>query len=303
MGKKRKRQTSNKADFPWHKVDVGLLAPSKAAATAKSSSKTDEDFENAENHYDQPSSSIYRSAERDLEADPNEGVGIFLGLEVLDGSQYDVVEEGGTKRIVPKSSSIPSNENVKKKTPKAKDKKKEAMAEPVKETTPENSAKSEPQEEKKPSTKNSDDNEEPPAKKRKKKKKKKKQKVASDDKAGSNADKKTNSEDVSKDMESTSTLSKIDESLKKHSKDEDPEAEEDEPPKEEEGEAKDTEPNFEPLQNSWMTATGGVSLHEVLCKSLLEQDFWNPTPIQAASLPAAILGRRNIVGAAPTGSG
>jgi ATP-dependent RNA helicase DDX24/MAK5 len=57
------------------------------------------------------------------------------------------------------------------------------------------------------------------------------------------------------------------------------------------------------LQFSWMSATAGVSLHLHLAASLLRQSFWTPTPIQAAVLPAAVLGRRNIVGAAPTGSG
>jgi ATP-dependent RNA helicase DDX24/MAK5 len=57
------------------------------------------------------------------------------------------------------------------------------------------------------------------------------------------------------------------------------------------------------LQMSWTTATAGCQLHPELAAALLQQSFWTPTPIQAAVLPAAILGRRNIVGAAPTGSG
>jgi ATP-dependent RNA helicase DDX24/MAK5 len=57
------------------------------------------------------------------------------------------------------------------------------------------------------------------------------------------------------------------------------------------------------MQTAWMVATGGVELHPTLCASLLSQKFWTPTPIQSATLPASILGRRNIVGAAPTGSG
>lgn len=61
--------------------------------------------------------------------------------------------------------------------------------------------------------------------------------------------------------------------------------------------------DVERLQTSWMMATGGVQLHSQLCVSLLAQEFWTPTPIQAATLAPAILGRRNIVGAAPTGSG
>lgn len=65
----------------------------------------------------------------------------------------------------------------------------------------------------------------------------------------------------------------------------------------------DSSAEVERMQTAWMVATGGVELHLTLCTSLLQQQFWTPTPIQAATLPAAILGRRNVVGAAPTGSG
>jgi DEAD/DEAH box helicase len=57
------------------------------------------------------------------------------------------------------------------------------------------------------------------------------------------------------------------------------------------------------MQLAWLSSTGGVELHPVLCRGLVSLGFWTPTPIQAATLPASILGQRNIVGAAPTGSG
>ena len=57
------------------------------------------------------------------------------------------------------------------------------------------------------------------------------------------------------------------------------------------------------LQSSWCGATGGVMLHSKICNVLLKDEFWTPTPIQAATLPAAVLGRCDILGAAPTGSG
>lgn len=57
------------------------------------------------------------------------------------------------------------------------------------------------------------------------------------------------------------------------------------------------------MQLAWLSSTGGVELHPALCRGLLSLGFWTPTPIQAATLPASILGQRNIVGAAPTGSG
>ncbi|GKY97011.1 hypothetical protein MPSEU_000659900 [Mayamaea pseudoterrestris] len=67
--------------------------------------------------------------------------------------------------------------------------------------------------------------------------------------------------------------------------------------------ASPTEEEIQAMQQSWLIATGGVSLHPDLCKGLLRQQFFAPLPIQAATLPASVLGRRNIVGAAPTGSG
>lgn len=57
------------------------------------------------------------------------------------------------------------------------------------------------------------------------------------------------------------------------------------------------------LQASWCGATGGVLFHAKICDVLLKNEFWTPTPIQAATLPASVLGRCDIVGAAPTGSG
>ena len=55
---------------------------------------------------------------------------------------------------------------------------------------------------------------------------------------------------------------------------------------------------FLQLQAAWLNV-----LDTKLEESLYRMGFFQPTPIQAASLQPAILGRRNIVGAAPTGSG
>jgi ATP-dependent RNA helicase DDX24/MAK5 len=52
------------------------------------------------------------------------------------------------------------------------------------------------------------------------------------------------------------------------------------------------------LQTAWTTP-----LHSTLLSSLHTLNYTYPTPIQSATLSAAILGRRDIVGAAPTGSG
>ena len=63
------------------------------------------------------------------------------------------------------------------------------------------------------------------------------------------------------------------------------------------------EDGWRQLQLSWSHASGGAVLDPILCRSLLRLGFDQPTPIQAATLSATILGRRNLVGAAPTGSG
>ena len=52
----------------------------------------------------------------------------------------------------------------------------------------------------------------------------------------------------------------------------------------------------------WSIATGGVYLHPNLCQSLFRLGFTSPTPIQSSTLAASILGQRDVVGAAPTGS-
>ena len=57
------------------------------------------------------------------------------------------------------------------------------------------------------------------------------------------------------------------------------------------------------IQTKWSSATGGVVLQDRLCRSLIKLGYNEPTPIQASTLSASVLGRRNLVGAAPTGSG
>lgn len=61
--------------------------------------------------------------------------------------------------------------------------------------------------------------------------------------------------------------------------------------------------HWQSVQQQWCAASGGAILQPKLCQSLAGLGFDQPTPIQAATLSATILGRRNLVGAAPTGSG
>lgn len=57
------------------------------------------------------------------------------------------------------------------------------------------------------------------------------------------------------------------------------------------------------LLDSKMTAWYGLGIMSPILRALAEQGFVEPTEIQAKTLPAAVLGRRDILGAAETGSG
>ena len=63
-------------------------------------------------------------------------------------------------------------------------------------------------------------------------------------------------------------------------------------------------PDILKIRTSWSkSCKNSIWLHPILALGLHEMNYISPTPIQASTLPASILGRRNIVGAAPTGSG
>jgi ATP-dependent RNA helicase DDX24/MAK5 len=64
-----------------------------------------------------------------------------------------------------------------------------------------------------------------------------------------------------------------------------------------------TRQEVDAVRTNWSVSAPGVYLHEKLCRGLARQGFATPMPIQSSTLPASILGRRDIVGAAPTGSG
>jgi len=298
--RKRSRPTSAAASeqdsdiVQWKKVDVGLLAPSKAAAG--SGQADDDDFENAVNHYDEPESKTYRRAEMDLEANPAEGMGLFFGLEVLDGSQYTVIDQGDSKRIVFKG----------KGTAQDKDNSTEPAPAPGPDII---SIKSDGQfkQEKKVTTKKESDVSAETKKKAKEPERSGDTESSSDDKANIADDEETPDVDEERQIQQRKAKKlnkKKQQKLRKKLKKQQKKLEEkDEPDGDAEEASNRGEEQLTSLQTSWMTATGGVTIRPEICKSLLKQNFWSPTPIQAASLPAATLGRRNIVGAAPTGSG
>jgi ATP-dependent RNA helicase DDX24/MAK5 len=253
---------TSKTSSAWKSVDVSLPDPGSEV-----------------NHYDEPSPSVKKRAnKRDLEARQFESCGMFYGLQVLDSSMYEVKNNKMIIRTEAKEET--PTETVQKKPSKKKAKKQPADGESDGKSQPaKRAAHEEPAEGEKPPKKSKKDTDEKvvkedpadpestppaevddkPAPKKKKKRKKKKKK------------KKPEPEPESK-LEPESQISVLD-------------------------------PKVSALQDSWMTSTGGVMLEQKICESLLAQGFETPTPIQAATLPAAILGRRNIVGAAATGSG
>lgn len=196
------------------------------------------------NHYDDVKSS--RKANKELESQPVESVGMFFGLEVLDSSSYEV----RSNRIVIKSSETKNilEESKKSETSSTSGKRSSEASSRVKR----NSSKISSEEDNKPLN----DNERIPMEK--------------PTSAGSKKRKKQSSKAKQK-QEATNKPENTDDILA--------------------------------LQSSWIASTNGVTIHEKLCAALLQQGFGTPTPIQASTLPATILGRRNIVGAAATGSG
>ena len=253
-----------KAPGAWKKVEVEL---------------PDDGAGEEDNHYD--NRRLQRSAEKDLESTPAEDMGFFLGLEVISGDEYRVENRNGTQMLV-------FNEKV------SADKGEESKAASA--------------------TTEQDETEERPKKKRKKKKKKSKGQDSDDQNAETTpnstddinpAGEATQADPPSK--EATAEASK--KTVKKKKKKKPKKATEMEQVEDETGQVEDKkddvvdEEQITRMQTAWMGQTGGVTLHEDICKALVLQDFWVPTPIQAGCLPAAILGRRNIVGAAPTGSG
>lgn len=226
------------------------------------------------NHYDEDGI----SSSKELEASPQESVAMFVGLEVISGNDYTVNQYGELQPVEKKS-------NVGEKEEKASTRNKEAREGTFNDHDYEPSStdqassknkkrKAKSQELVEGATDNEETAKDDKNKSKKKRKKKKKKKRKNNE----------HEEDVSAQARHTDEQAHVAvEPLNRVNS--------------------DTADSVERLQTSWMIATGGVQLHTTLCTSLLEQDFWTPTPIQSATLAAALLGKRNIVGAAPTGSG
>eukprot|EP00977_Amphora_coffeiformis_P000410 scaffold108_cov162-Amphora_coffeaeformis.AAC.21 len=206
---------------------------------------------------------LQRRADKDLEAAPGEEMGFFLGLEVIDGNDYRVEKRNGSQIMI-----------IKDKEPETDPKEDKDVATTEKET------------------------------KKSKKKRKKKDKDSANETSKAKEDANNDGLDLVKEDATEAEQSVEAKKPKKKKKKNSKNSNGDEPDTISD-QKKDSvdESEIARMQTAWMSQTGGVTLHQEICKSLFRQDFWTPTPIQAGCLPAAILGRRNIVGAAPTGSG
>jgi hypothetical protein len=289
----------------WKKVDVSLPSDDgfgeTKTSTDNNNNNTDHtneaDLDNeysTKNHYDDPTMGRTKYARNDLEAAPGEDVAIFSGLQVIQGSDYHIEKTSdgqslfriltdGEKKKAKKPASAKANDAAaasktaaKAKTPvddEVKVSKKRKKPKDVKTDTP-------MEEEAETNTTF---------------------KPADSDSATS---KPADSEAASTEAPETGvTTKKKKKRRKQKKKPKDPDAANSNTGEQEEEKETDDPVQIQALQMSWTTATAGCQLHPVLAAALLQQSFWTPTPIQAAVLPAAILGRRNIVGAAPTGSG
>jgi hypothetical protein len=276
MGKnrrKRPRPASNPSSIEssggWKSVSVELSAGGVSTSTDDDGHRQVEDNETTveytRNHYDDPE--LSKKAELDLPMNRGEDCAMFFGLEVLDSSQYRVEDKGDSKRLLILKSDEEGQGNHQALEENAvkptTQKKNSTQFENFQRTETDNTNNIEAQDKEDTSIS------EPKKKKRKKKKKKKK----------------NEGEDRSeRDNSSTDNLS-AKKSLEQQQL-----------------EPIDPDELFQ-IQSSWSSASGGAVLHTRLIESLYRLGFDSPTPIQAATLSASIMGRRNLVGAAPTGSG
>jgi DEAD/DEAH box helicase len=262
---KRQRTAAKTANI-WRTVDVGLQQPK----ASRDSNRNDIDADR--NHYHDDGAGR-RSASTELEAEPAEGVGIFFGLEVLDGSQYTVEVDGnGSKRLkILEEKKYCDHDDPKQGRSDGKTKPSATGPRIVKSDSIQvHQLVSSPEDEEEETS------EEKPIKKRKKKKPKKKKASTEESRSGNVS--LLDHADLG--MSSSSPSSK-----------ESPEVD-----------AVDQQALLHSIQYEWMRDCN-VELHPCLLQSLAQQNFLRPTPIQSATLAAAVLGRRNVVGAAPTGSG
>jgi hypothetical protein len=291
---KRKHEKDSKgwSSLPWKKLNVSMDGKGSTLDGHQDNLINDEEFLNAPNHYDDPhadpndlydpfdekhrkvtsnkmkNSKRVKGGKRE-EEDGADDPGILLGLEVIDGSKYRVEKvqsHGGgyVTRLIWNDESNPGA---------------------VQETQT--------------CTKDAIDKEIPTKAKRKKNKKKQNQgpNLPPTDEDNTKMGSNKNDTDEKRKQESKLPIVQTDSkavSLGTETAQENlpvlqlPDVDQE---------------KMELVQTSWAVGTGGAYLHPHICYSLAKLGFSHPTPIQASTLAASILGKRDIAGAAPTGSG
>ena len=103
MGKNQRKRARSSTSSAWKPVSVAL--PSKEGGSSidnkTNDHNDDEEFVEKDlnrNHYDDPK--LSKQASLDLQMNPGEDCAMFYGLEVLDSSQYEIVESGTSKRLI-----------------------------------------------------------------------------------------------------------------------------------------------------------------------------------------------------------
>jgi len=295
--KAKRKTTSPWSSLPWEKISGN-----------EDEIIDDSQFLDAKNHYDDPNadpSELYHEGmkiDRSRDVEGCDDPGILVGLEVIDGSQYKVekvkVGEGYNAGFVTRlvvndfadtiketaSSNLKSDDSSNQtKTKKSKKKSK------VNDSSIDLSKKLTRKEKKGKKFK------ELIAKRKEKMAEKKRKRVQDqgNEETESTPDKRPRNNDNTNDTKKEKT-----QILKKEKQSENQEDIVTNIPK-----PIVANEEVDSLQNSWSTVTSGVYLHKKICEYLHEMKFNHPTPIQASTLAAAVLGHRDVVGAAPTGSG
>ena len=291
MAKKSKKRslTTNSStkwsDLPWNKISTH-------------SEINEEAFHTSKNHYDNPKASskdLYDPSSSHKSIDFVDGAndpGVFLGLEVIDGSSYNIEKikiqnevsgeiEGYVSRLVVHEKSE-KKETAKSTTTgckKSDDKKKESKKKETRDTPTTTHTKAAEDMTAEPEV--------PEKKMTRKERNKLKLKQMKEKRKELQREKRKLRE------EGASDATTKEQSKKKKKKQSQPQPTEI---------IKVSRQEMESIRVPWSIATGGVYLHPNLCESLYRLGFTSPTPIQSSTLAASILGQRDIVGAAPTGS-
>jgi ATP-dependent RNA helicase DDX24/MAK5 len=283
---KKKQQIRSKWEsLPWKKVDLNQ---------GSNDTEDDDKFLNSKNHYDNEKAnpndlfdiSDKKGSQKDDYIDGADDPGIFLGLEVIDGSKYKVekvaVADGFVTKLIIKDDDSSEHEKV--------DNDIESKS------TEEQSNRNHQNDLKESISEEKDryDGVDFSALSRQEKKKIKLNKLKEKRKEKALERKRQREEKETPDME-------VNERKRtKKSKDQSKDSENKSCGAES---SSLSQQEIDSIRNSWAMATSGLYLHPKICASLYRMGFHSPTPIQASTLAASILGKRDIVGAAPTGSG